>query len=234
MMRSPLVLGAVLLVCVWGGFTLAGELTAHEPVERVLAIDTSLSFQDEVESCPGALVGEVRRAIADLDEVKIASFDRIALGRPWAHERDYGALHDGVEVADRDAWAVKERRAARAALDETAAQPPPKRGSVALELLERIAAEYDQSGAPGGLEIAICSDGEIVDEKVDVRRPFDQDRAVRTWAPRLRPGLEGARVTITGFGIGMTAEQTRRSRQFVTRLLGEVGVEEVRLDAGVG
>jgi hypothetical protein len=219
-----------LIYVVYQAFDGPDELTDH-----VLVLDGSLSFADEIETCPGQLGPVARRAAAQFDRVLIASFAKDALGRPWAYEIDFQDEYDSdrkideVEFATREEWFSEQAMIVERELERIAGEST-ERGSALLEQLERIAMAMDDRG-DRNLEIVICSDGEIVDEGVDIREDFDQAQAVELWSPRLT-GLEGARLTVVGFGRGLEPDENRRSREFLTGLLNEVGVPDVEIGPG--
>jgi len=227
--------GLLAMALIYGAYQAIGATTGDPPTNHVIVVDGSKSFATEVQECPGQLAPIVRDATSELGRLSIASFARGALGRPWSYDVDYRAEYDRdhdrgkVEFKTRDDWFDDRAAAAEAELDETVARSP-EFGSVLLEQLERIALEMEDRG-DRRLKIVICSDGEIVDEHVDIREDFDQQKAIDVWIPRLS-GLEGATVRVIGFGKGLKPEENRRSREFLTTLLDMAGVSTVEIEPG--
>jgi hypothetical protein len=229
------VLGVVAMALVYGIYQVVGRATDEPPTDHVLVLDGSASFATEVDSCPALLAPVAERAARRFDRLLIASFARDALGRPWSYEVDYQVEYDkahdegDVEFATRDEWAEDQAEIATAELVQ-AADRTTEYGSALLEQLERIAVEMKDRD-DRMLAIAVCTDGEIVDEKVDVRKRFDQAQAIELWLPRL-DGLQGATVRFIGFGRGLKPDENRRSREFLNTLLDDAGVVDVDFGPG--
>jgi len=229
-------MGLLAMALIFGAYQAVEIIWGEPPTDRVLAIDGSHSFRSEVETCPEQLEPFVEAAVNDLSRLYVTSFANDALGRPWAYEEDFEAAYDKahendeVEQRTRGKWSDKHVTRVRATLHDIAEQAI-QFDSVVLEQLERIGLALGDRG-DRRLEVTFCSDGQIIDELVNVRRRFDQERAIHLWRPRLA-GLDGATVRIHGFGRGLPADQTRRARQFLMALLPQVGVEKVDLDPGV-
>lgn len=231
-----LLAAALTMAVVYGAYQAIGAATDEPPVDYVLVLDGSASFAEQVDTCPDELKTVAEQAVRSFDRLRIASFARDALGRPWLHDADYRQRYDDarereeVEVATRDEWLDKQVAAAKATL-RLAAEESTQFGSVLLQQLERIALA-EQGRGDRELQIDICSDGEIVDEGVDVREEFDQQAALELWLPRLRAGLDGARVRVVGFGRDMKPEPIRRAREFFTTLMVQAGADEPEFEAG--
>jgi hypothetical protein len=223
-MPTVVVAALVAMAAVFGAYTVYGHFTREDPVDQVLIVDNSNSFADEVGRCPETMRSEVESAVDQLAVLRIGAFARRALSRPWAFTRDYAALKkkDKVTVNGLEDWKKRQIATAMGVLNKVAAQASHK-GTALLEQLESLA-QTPRDVESREFAITICGDGEIIDADVDVRKPFDQSKALRTWRNRLRPGLEGATVRIVGFGLGISADYSRRSRRFLIDLLGEAGV----------
>ncbi len=236
-----LIATVVVLALVFGAVKIIDDRTGPDPRDTFVVIDNSNSFRDFVGECPGAVREDVETAVDRLDRLRVASFSRSALNQPWAYDRDYYAIyHDGadldgdgkedqVEVDQRDEWTREEQDAATAKVEEIAAREA-KKGSVALEQLERIAKTPNPSERKR--LVVICSDGEVVDDQIDVREEFDREEALRRWLPRLKPGLQGAEVVVVHFGRGMKLADQRRAEEFLTELFEQVDAS-LELDPGV-
>lgn len=230
MMGRPVVIAAVLLALAWGGATVVQSINHTDPSVRILALDTSNSYVEEIGDCDTDLAPEVRAAVAQRDDMRVTTFDVGALGRRWAFERDYEALYSEVEVEDRRAWEEEQRDAGVAAIAAIAADADSRGGTAFLEQLEASAGTLAAADVESP-RVAFCSDGQIFDEKVNVRDGFDLDAAIETWLPRLGDGLDGATISVVGFGNGIEDDEIRLSRAFLTELLEQAGAT-VEFDPG--